>query len=978
MTSETLNLWGAAWFDFMLTALVDGAVLLVAVALVWLAWQRRASAQVGHLLFLLVIVHLATPFVLPVAASLGWLSPREAGTRVWRLLANRSEPRRIDQQTEQEKPADATKMLSALTAHADLLPRQAATDVATVSRRSRLSGQAWLMLGWCAAVAVLVSRLTWVQWSTMRHLRGAQPIERQRLGVDVRSLGRRLGLRRAVSVATTSAIGSPVVWGLWRPRLLLPPGLADRLPPKQLEWVLLHELAHVRRGDLWIALVQRLVQIAYFFHPAVWLANWQIDRLREFACDDAALAAAGGTGRDCATALVSVAEWACGPSPQPALGLFHSASLLRKRVIRLSDRKRRDAQPLSILSAALLGIVAILVLPHVRAENGPPTKETPRQADTASPNADAKAPDPIASKTTQTDAAPSGDDEVDAGELPPLEQRVAALKTIEAAGGHAWPDMEKLRAARLDHDSRNPKHRFQQASLHRVAITDKVLDALAAFPELEQLILWESGVTDDQLARLPLRNLKYLNLSDTPISNQGLKHLRSLVKLRSLVLTRTAVTDRGLVPLARLTDLEELDLDETAVGDEGVADLADLPKLAALSLRKTAIGDAALKYLQNRTSLRHLDLRGTKVTDLGLISLQGLAELTTLRLDDTGVSDAGIEIIERLASVTELTLGNTQVTDASAAAIARWADLTRLDLRHTAFSELGVKRLAELRKLVFLDLAGTKISDASLLALGGMDKLRELDLADTPIGDAGLRFLQPLPSLWRLDLSGTQISDARLEALKLLPRLAFVNVQGTQITALDVFRAVPRTNPNVAKILSALDDKTELDFSDQPLADVIEYFQTRHEINIQLDHKSLSDLGVDSSTPITMKLRGIMLREALESLLSPHGLTFGVRHEVLLIAAKPLPDKVSDLPVVPAGQRLSPKLAEAFMQRTELDFRERPLVRVIEFLAQKHNLDMQLDAASLAKGGIGFDVPITRNIKGITLKSGLELLLDEL
>ena len=66
------------------------------------------------------------------------------------------------------------------------------------------------------------------------------------------------------------------------------------------------------------------------------------------------------------------------------------------------------------------------------------------------------------------------------------------------------------------------------------------------------------------------------------------------------------------------------------------------------------------------------------------------------------------------------------------------------------------------------------------------------------------------------------------------------------------------------------------------------------------------------------------------------------------------------------------------MQRTELDFRERPLVRVIEFLAQKHNLDMQLDAASLAKGGIGFDVPITRNIKGITLKSGLELLLDEL
>lgn len=166
---------------------------------------------------------------------------------------------------------------------------------------------------------MLLARFSWNQWSISRRFQNVQLTDAGAVGVDMTSLGRRLGLRRTVPIARTAAVDSPAIWGLWRPRLILPPGLADRLPHAQLEWVLLHELAHVRRYDLWAALFQRLVQIVYFFHPAVWLANWQIDRQREFACDDAALAAACGEGRDCASALVTVAEWASGAPPYPAL-----------------------------------------------------------------------------------------------------------------------------------------------------------------------------------------------------------------------------------------------------------------------------------------------------------------------------------------------------------------------------------------------------------------------------------------------------------------------------------------------------------------------------------------------------------------------------------------------------------------------------------------------------------------------------------
>ena len=74
-------------------------------------------------------------------------------------------------------------------------------------------------------------------------------------------------------------IGGLLRRGLIRPHVLLPVGLAEELSPPQLRWVLLHELAHVRRGDLWVLLLQRVVQAVYFFNPAVWLANRFIDYL---------------------------------------------------------------------------------------------------------------------------------------------------------------------------------------------------------------------------------------------------------------------------------------------------------------------------------------------------------------------------------------------------------------------------------------------------------------------------------------------------------------------------------------------------------------------------------------------------------------------------------------------------------------------------------------------------------------------------
>ncbi|MGH7138464.1 MAG: hypothetical protein ACREHD_22160 [Pirellulales bacterium] len=347
-------------------------------------------------------------------------------------------------------------------------------------------------------------------------------------------------------------------------------------------------------------------------------------------------------------------------------------------------------------------------------------------------------------------------------------------------------------------------------------------------------------------------------------------------------------------------------------------------------------------------------------------------------MKDTRVSDAGLEAISNLPDIQFLYLGGTRITDASATTFSQWKNLTMLDLSGTLISDVGVKRLRELRQLVLLDLEVTQITDAGLQSLANMDKLDTLNLADTPITNAGLMYLKRLVSLRHLNLSGTEISDTRLEAIKDLPNLVSVDVRRTKVTALDVFRAMPRTNSNVQKILAALGEETELDVAQLPLSDVMDYLKQRHDIEIVLDNKSLADADVASDTPITANLKGTILREALEKILDPLKLSFGVRHEILLIAAKPLPETVADFPVVPEGQRLSPKVSDAFMQATEIHFADMPFWDAMAFLADKHRLPIEIDANALAAAGIGLKVPVSRWVKGITLKSVLELILPDL
>src|SRR3974377_1751725 len=144
-----------------------------------------------------------------------------------------------------------------------------------------------------------------------------------------------MGISRMIRYCQSIHLEVPVVVGWIRPVVLLPVSAITGLSQVQLEAVIAHELAHIRRYDAFVNLFQVAVETLLFYHPAVWWLGKRIRAEREHCCDDAAVAICGSPVTY-ARALARLAEMK--PSPQLAMAL--NGSPLVDRVARLLGSAR--------------------------------------------------------------------------------------------------------------------------------------------------------------------------------------------------------------------------------------------------------------------------------------------------------------------------------------------------------------------------------------------------------------------------------------------------------------------------------------------------------------------------------------------------------------------------------------------------------------------------------------------------------------
>jgi len=239
-------------------------------------------------------------------------------------------------------------------------------------RSEQPTGMLWLVELWFLGVLVLSLRTAGGLFLLERmRRREIRPVGRE-LYLRCIALQLRMGVERAVRYCGCQKLDAPAVLGWFRPVVLLPVRALMGLSEEQMEAVIAHELAHIRRLDCFVNLFQIAAETLLFYHPAVWWVSQQIRAERENCCDDEAIAVCGDAV-NYARALTLMEEW----RTAPALMMAANRSPLAERVVRLlglngaTGRTRMAGLGVSCvcLAGALLAGNAFLGVAHASLGN---------------------------------------------------------------------------------------------------------------------------------------------------------------------------------------------------------------------------------------------------------------------------------------------------------------------------------------------------------------------------------------------------------------------------------------------------------------------------------------------------------------------------------------------------------------------------------------------------------------------------------
>jgi uncharacterized protein (TIGR03435 family) len=219
--------------------------------------------------------------------------------------------------------------------------------------------RAWLplvVLLWIIGVGVLLLRLLGGWWRIHRLHRASRAASASAWTGATARIAASLGLARRVHVVDSPHVDTPTVIGWMKPVILLPIAAFAGLSPSQVEAILAHELAHVRRHDFLVNLLQTFAETLLFYHPAVWWLSARIRSEREHCCDLVALSVCGDAV-SYAEALVELESWRTIQAP---LALAATGGTLRDRVRRVLGAPADD-RPRRFSSMVIAGVVALVL-----------------------------------------------------------------------------------------------------------------------------------------------------------------------------------------------------------------------------------------------------------------------------------------------------------------------------------------------------------------------------------------------------------------------------------------------------------------------------------------------------------------------------------------------------------------------------------------------------------------------------------------
>ena len=492
----------------------QAAVLVAIVAIVQVAFRKVLPPRWAFALWMLVVVRLLMP-ALPASP---W--------SVFNVAIPEAAARNAVVEPVQPQATDGLTIKITRTFDVDADADSLKAPVAPESPAAAFDWRRALLAVWLAGAIVLVLRIIVAHVLLARRLRGA-PAPTPDVIDLLDGCQREMRVRGNVRVIPTDAVGGPALFGFFKPKVLVPPAMLRDLTPKDLRFVFLHELAHLKRRDTLMNIPLSLAQALHWFNPLAWFALSRCRTERELACDAMVLELTNGPAQHgYGDTILRLAEMLAAARPRhatlpAALGLLPTRSQLTRRITMISAfRRSASSRSWSLLPMLLLVGVASCTLTDK------------------------------ASRDTAAGAAPT---------TKPTETATAG-RAAEKQSLRVEYDEEKVIgvdiATRMALEKRHP-----ELNLDNVPFAD-VIDALRDLTNTNIFVNWRALEAEgiDRQARVTtrLRDVKFAKALDVVLNEVGGNTVKLGYTIDDGVITISTKNDLAKNTLTRVYDIRDL------------------------------------------------------------------------------------------------------------------------------------------------------------------------------------------------------------------------------------------------------------------------------------------------------------------------------------------------------------------------------------------------------------------------------------
>lgn len=381
------------WGHWMLHAGWQAAVVALVVLVILRIGQNRISSQLRYALLLVVLLKFATPpflslpigiFSQPSVAQMADVTPAPTLFRTVQVAT--PDPLNLKSQIASELPVEAQPATSGSVesgAQAEVVTGTKPSQPVEFSTYSLV--MCFLFLAYVAGVVLYLTRLfsqyrtiqrqvLASQSSTQYQTLDAGSIQAQHAGsiqARLHELSQRLRMKHCPQLRISNGLDAPFAIGAIDPVIVLPQETIDQLDSDQLDIVMAHELAHVRRRDMLIGWFETVLTALWWFHPAIWWLKSSLRQTREDCCDDMLIAnQIAQPDRYCETIIQAAARQTTHSLEPIALGFTSNEHPAGRRIRRLMNTSIRRFDRLQFTAVLFSLLVAAIAIPGLQQREG--------------------------------------------------------------------------------------------------------------------------------------------------------------------------------------------------------------------------------------------------------------------------------------------------------------------------------------------------------------------------------------------------------------------------------------------------------------------------------------------------------------------------------------------------------------------------------------------------------------------------------